>query len=737
MALQLRRGTNAQRLAVTPLEGELIVVTDYSAADVSPLWLGDGATVGGIVPITLELDDLTDVTLAELVDKQLLQYDGLTQQWINVSNPVLTGLQAGNITVGIVNDNTIATTTGDLTINSAGGTVTIDDIVSVTGSITNNGILNTNAGSASVYNSSATAINAFGAGTTITIGATTGNTTIRNNLTVSGNLTVNGTTTTVNSTVVTVDDKNIELGSVATPTDLTADGGGITLKGTTDKTILWEDVANWWRSNQHLATDGDLYLNANQSAGNSVIYFGNTSSLTDKHIRWDAANSRFEITGDVATPGDNLYLNSDGNAVPTVIYFKGTEANITYNNTTTFFDISKSISTPSVLTSNVVGVPGSSNDLFNNSGLTTVNIGNGTSTEVNIGNPLAGRTQIKSPELDINGDANITGKLVLNKDQTGTPATSLRSGVEIERGDSVNVQWQWNELNKWWEAAGGANTSENNIWAAGSIIAGGSFGTNGLNIYFNNDDATPNLGDNASITVKRGDNADVSFRWNEGSDRWESTFDGSTYVRLPNQGLDTGDNALFAGVQAGNVRVGITGDNEIDTTTGNLTIDSAGGTVTIDDAVVVTGNLTVDTNTLIVDATNNQVSIAGAATAGFALTVNGAINASLVDLDGRAAFDTGALTTTSAGTYVLNQTTRDSLKMQINVTDNVTGKVQCLEILALRDGTEALFTTYAEMHSAGGPLAYFTADINSGNLRVLCDAGPNNTTFTYVRHSLT
>ena len=54
-------------------------------------------------------------------------------------------------------------------------------------------------------------------------------------------LTVNGTNTIINSTTLTVDDKNSEMGSVATPSDTTADGGGITLRGATDKTILWVD----------------------------------------------------------------------------------------------------------------------------------------------------------------------------------------------------------------------------------------------------------------------------------------------------------------------------------------------------------------------------------------------------------------------------------------------------------------------------------------------------------------
>lgn len=72
------------------------------------------------------------------------------------------------------------------------------------------------------FNTVATTVNAFGAATTLNLGAATGTTTIGNDLTVTGNLTVNGTITTVNSTTITVDDKNLELGSTASPTDLTA-----------------------------------------------------------------------------------------------------------------------------------------------------------------------------------------------------------------------------------------------------------------------------------------------------------------------------------------------------------------------------------------------------------------------------------------------------------------------------------------------------------------------------------
>ena len=72
------------------------------------------------------------------------------------------------------------------------------------------------------------------------------------NVAISGDLTVSGTTTTVESTTVTIDDKNLELGSVATPTDSTADGGGITLKGATDHTIIWTNSSDSWDFSEHV-----------------------------------------------------------------------------------------------------------------------------------------------------------------------------------------------------------------------------------------------------------------------------------------------------------------------------------------------------------------------------------------------------------------------------------------------------------------------------------------------------
>ncbi len=75
---------------------------------------------------------------------------------------------------------------------------------------------------------------------------------INQNLTVVGNLTVQGTTTTISSSTIDVADKNIELGKVSSPTDTTANGGGLTLKGTQDHTFNWLNATDSWTSSEHL-----------------------------------------------------------------------------------------------------------------------------------------------------------------------------------------------------------------------------------------------------------------------------------------------------------------------------------------------------------------------------------------------------------------------------------------------------------------------------------------------------
>ena len=73
MSLRIRRGTNAERSGVTFFEGELVYTTDTKK-----LFVGDGATVGGIAVDSTagSINNLTDVNIAGIQTGQILQWDG-------------------------------------------------------------------------------------------------------------------------------------------------------------------------------------------------------------------------------------------------------------------------------------------------------------------------------------------------------------------------------------------------------------------------------------------------------------------------------------------------------------------------------------------------------------------------------------------------------------------------------------------------------------------------------------
>ena len=75
---------------------------------------------------------------------------------------------------------------------------------------------------------------------------------IGGNLVVAGDFTIQGDTTTINTSTINVEDKNIELAKTDTPTDSYADGGGIILKGASDHEFLWTQASTAWNSTEHI-----------------------------------------------------------------------------------------------------------------------------------------------------------------------------------------------------------------------------------------------------------------------------------------------------------------------------------------------------------------------------------------------------------------------------------------------------------------------------------------------------
>ena len=175
----------------------------------------------------------------------------------------------------------------------------------------------------------------------ITIGGsvTASSITFSSDLTVAGNLIVNGTTTTINSTTLQVDDKNIELGTVASATDDTADGGGITLKGDTDHTITWTNSTDSWDFSEHLniasakefRIAGTKVLDAT-SLGSAVVSSSLTSVGTIATGVWNgtAVGVAYGGTGQTSyTNGQLLIGNATGNTLTKATLTAGSGVTIT------------------------------------------------------------------------------------------------------------------------------------------------------------------------------------------------------------------------------------------------------------------------------------------------------------------------------------------------------------------------------------------------------------------------
>ena len=80
-------------------------------------------------------------------------------------------------------------------------------------------------------------------------------------LQIKGDLQVDGTTTTINSTTLTVDDKNIVLSSGST-TSLASDGAGITIDGAS-ATLTYAHSDTSWNFNKPLNVSGDVKTDSN------------------------------------------------------------------------------------------------------------------------------------------------------------------------------------------------------------------------------------------------------------------------------------------------------------------------------------------------------------------------------------------------------------------------------------------------------------------------------------------
>ena len=272
--VQFRRGTTAQNNNFTGAAGELSVNTSNNTIRVH-----DGVTVGGY---------------------ELAKAGNIRSLFVGTSADV----------AAVVSDET------------GSGSLVFGTSPTITTSLT------TPSSSFDLINTTATTVNFAKAATTLSIGGSSGTTTVNNGLVVTGDLTVNGTTTTINATTITVDDKNIELGSTASPSDATADGGGITLKGTTDKTFNYINATTAWTSSEDLnLLTGKVYeINGTSVLSSTTLGSGvTTSSLTSVGTLGSLTVTNNVSAGAYLTTGNSTAANfqSTGNVNTASALFTG------------------------------------------------------------------------------------------------------------------------------------------------------------------------------------------------------------------------------------------------------------------------------------------------------------------------------------------------------------------------------------------------------------------------------
>ncbi len=360
---------------------------------------------------------------------------------------------------------------------------------------------------------------------------------------IAGDFQVDGTTTTVNSTTVTVADKNILLADGAA-NDAAANGGGITIEsGEGNKTFQFESTGDNLGSSENLNV-----------ASGKVYKINNVETLSATTLGANVVNSALTNVGTLTalTVSGNTSLEGNvdlGNATSDTITATGRFDSDIVPST----DGARDLGT-STLEFKDLFIDGTAHidtlDVDENAGI--------------IGNATVGGTLGVTGDGTFSADVDVTGTVTANQ-FTGSGAglsagTTPIATLDIDGGTDIGADLADGDLIVVDDGAGGTNRKSAMSRVKSYVLGGGSGATF------------------AAINV-----TGIST----------VAFVDATQLKVSGVSTFTGAIDANGGATIDNIQIGVTGDNEIDTASGNLTIDSAGGTVAVDDNLTVSGDATV------------------------------------------------------------------------------------------------------------------------------------------------
>lgn len=216
-----------------------------------------------------------------------------------------------------------------------------------------------------------------------------------------------------------------------TPTDATADGGGIVLRGTTNKTILWNNTTDQWDFNQGINITGDIQSSGNflrpafTNAGASTLMAGlaiqRGSRGNDAYIVWDEANARWRAALSTTDGNETAFTNTTLEASVLVSTVAQGTAPLTVTSTTQVTNLNSSL------------LQGANWAAPLDIGYTTAAKGKFTTLDVT--------TDVNVPFIDFSTSAQTPAVARLNwNDTDGTLEIGMKGGNVVQQIGSENLQ---------------------------------------------------------------------------------------------------------------------------------------------------------------------------------------------------------------------------------------------------------------------------------------------------------